>query len=111
MCHERIDLNPDVMNGKPIVRGTRVPVDLVLRKLDAGMTPEAIVIDHPWLTHDDVRAVQAFAADAATSSSNVWDGRSRRRVRPATDPMAKPISSDFAGVGFREGLNPTYTLK
>ena len=51
------------MDGKPVVRGTRIPVELVLRKLGAGMSPEAILADHPRLTHDDIHAAQAFAAD------------------------------------------------
>jgi uncharacterized protein (DUF433 family) len=63
MAHERIEMNPDVMGGKPVIRGTRVPVELLLRKLGAGMTDEAILADHPRLTLDDIRAAQAFAAD------------------------------------------------
>jgi uncharacterized protein (DUF433 family) len=63
MPRERIEINPDIMAGKPVIRGTRVPVELVLRKLSAGLTPEAILVDHPRLTHDDIRAAQAFAAD------------------------------------------------
>jgi uncharacterized protein (DUF433 family) len=63
MQYERIEINPDIMDGKPVIRGTRVPVELVLRKLGAGMPPEAILVDHPRLTHDDIRAAQAFAAD------------------------------------------------
>jgi uncharacterized protein (DUF433 family) len=51
------------MDGKPVIRGTRVPVELVLRKLGAGMSPEALLADHPRLTLDDVLAAQAFAAD------------------------------------------------
>ena len=39
--HERIEINPEIMGGKPVIRGTRVPVEIVLRKLGAGMTPEA----------------------------------------------------------------------
>jgi uncharacterized protein (DUF433 family) len=50
------------MFGKPVIRGTRVPVELVLRKLGAGMTAEAILADHPRLTLDDVHAAQTFAA-------------------------------------------------
>ena len=42
MGHERIEMNPEIMGGKPVVRGTRVPVELVLRKLGSGMTPEAL---------------------------------------------------------------------
>jgi len=51
------------MDGKPVIRGTRVPVELVLRKLGAGMSIEDIVVDHPRLTRDDVLPAQAFAAD------------------------------------------------
>jgi uncharacterized protein (DUF433 family) len=60
--HERIEIIPEVMGGKPVLRGTRVPVEIVLRKLGAGMTPEAIIADHPRLTLEDIRAAQAFAA-------------------------------------------------
>ena len=63
MRYERIEMNPGVMNGKPVIRGTRVPVELILRKLGAGIPPEAILADHPRLTHDDILAAQAFAAD------------------------------------------------
>jgi uncharacterized protein (DUF433 family) len=47
----------------PVVRGARVPVEIVLRELGAGMIPEAVIGDHPRLTLDDVRAAQTFAAD------------------------------------------------
>ena len=63
MRHQRIEINPAIMDGKPVIRGTRVPVELVLRELGAGMTDEAIVAEHPRLTPDDIRAAQAFAAD------------------------------------------------
>ena len=61
MAHERIEINPEIMGGKPVIRGTRVPVETVLRKLGAGMTIDAILIDHPRLTHDDILAAQSFA--------------------------------------------------
>jgi uncharacterized protein (DUF433 family) len=61
MPYERIEMNPDIMDGKPVVRGTRVPVELVLRKLGAGMSPEAILVDHPHLTLEDIHA--ALCAD------------------------------------------------
>jgi uncharacterized protein (DUF433 family) len=63
MPHERIEINPDIMGGKPVVRGTRIPVELVLRKLGAGMSLESILKDHPRLTADDIHAAQTFAAD------------------------------------------------
>jgi uncharacterized protein (DUF433 family) len=72
MTYERIEINPDVMDGKPVVRGTRVPVELVLRKLGAGMSPEAILADHPRLTLDDILAAQAFAADYLADEDVVY---------------------------------------
>ena len=72
MTYERIKINPDVMDGEPLIRGTRLPVELVLRKLGAGMSPEAILADHPRLTHDDIRAVLAFAADYLAGEDIVY---------------------------------------
>jgi uncharacterized protein (DUF433 family) len=72
MAHERIEMNPDIMGGKPVIRGTRIPVEMLLRKLGAGMTPEAIVADHPRLTLDDIRASQAFAADYLADEEVVY---------------------------------------
>jgi uncharacterized protein (DUF433 family) len=72
MPHERIEINPNIMDGKPVVRGTRIPVELVLRKLGAGMSAEAILADHPRLTQDDIRAAQAFAADYLADEDIVY---------------------------------------
>ena len=63
MAHDRIEINPEIMGGKPVIRGTRIPVETVLRKLGAGMTVDAVLADHPRLTRDDVLASQSFAAD------------------------------------------------
>ena len=63
MTHDRIETNPEIMGGKPVIRGTRVPVEMILRKLGAGMTVEEILADHPRLVAQDIRAAQAFAAD------------------------------------------------
>jgi len=63
MHHERVEVSPNIMNGKPVVRGTRIPVELVLRKLGAGISPEAILIDHVGLTLEDIRAAQRLGTD------------------------------------------------
>jgi uncharacterized protein (DUF433 family) len=73
MTHGRIEINPEIMGGKPVVRGTRVPVELILRKLGAGMTAEAILADHPRLEPDDIRAAQAFAADYLADEAIIYD--------------------------------------
>jgi uncharacterized protein (DUF433 family) len=63
MAHDRIEINPEIMAGKPVIRGTRIPVETVLRKLGAGMAIDAILADHPRLTREDILAAQSFAAD------------------------------------------------
>ena len=63
MAHSRVEINPQIMGGKPVIRGTRIPVELILRKLGAGMETKAILVDHPRLTAADIRAAQSFAAD------------------------------------------------
>ena len=61
---ERIEINPDVMMGKPIIRGTRIPVELIVRKLSEGATEEDLLDAYPRLTREDIRAALAYAADA-----------------------------------------------
>jgi uncharacterized protein (DUF433 family) len=70
--HERIEINPDIMGGKSVIRGTRIPVEMLLRKLGAGMTHEAIIADHPRLTQVDICAAQAFAADYLADDALVY---------------------------------------
>lgn len=72
MTYERIEINPEIMGGKPVIRGTRLPVETILRKLGAGLTPEAIIADHPRLTPDDIRAAQAFASDYIANEDLVF---------------------------------------
>ena len=60
------------MGGKPVIRGTRITVELVLRKLGAGMTAEEILADHPTLTVDDIHAAQAFATDYLADEELVY---------------------------------------
>ncbi len=61
--HERIVTDPAIMYGKPVIRGTRVTVEHILRQLAKGASPDAIVKEHPRLIIEDIRAAQAFAAD------------------------------------------------
>ena len=63
MNHQRVVMDPKIMFGKPVIKGTRVTVELVLRKLAEGMTDEQILAHHPQLKIEDIRAAAAFAAD------------------------------------------------
>ena len=59
--------NPAVMMGKPVVRGTRITVELILEKLAAGETMEQILEAHPRLTREGIQAALAFAAETLRS--------------------------------------------
>ena len=57
-----IEERADVMHGKPVFKGTRIPVEHVLRELGNGMPEEELRRGHPRLTRDNVRAAWAYAA-------------------------------------------------
>jgi uncharacterized protein (DUF433 family) len=63
MTHERITRDPAVMLGKPVVRGTRITVEHILREIALGATVSELVDQHPRLTEEDVRAALTYAAD------------------------------------------------
>ncbi|ADM27331.1 protein of unknown function DUF433 [Ignisphaera aggregans DSM 17230] len=58
---KRIVVDPKVMGGKPVIRGTRITVDLILELLASGMTPEEIAEDYK-ISVEDVRAALLYAA-------------------------------------------------
>jgi uncharacterized protein (DUF433 family) len=58
-----IESNPAILYGKPVIRNTRIPVDLLLEKLSEGETPEDLLQAYPRLKLEDIFATLAFAAD------------------------------------------------
>ncbi|MBM3728294.1 MAG: DUF433 domain-containing protein [Acidobacteria bacterium] len=63
-----ITSNPNVMMGKPVIRGTRITVELILEKFAAGQTEQEILRAHPHITSEGIRAALAFAAEALQAS-------------------------------------------
>ena len=59
----RITSNPDVLLGKPVIKGTRLTVTLLLRKLSEGASVEAIVQMYPQITKEDVFAALQYASE------------------------------------------------
>ena len=59
IIRERIEINPQVMLGKPVIRGTRIMVELILRKLSEGATETDLLKAYPKLTRQDIRATLA----------------------------------------------------
>jgi uncharacterized protein (DUF433 family) len=60
---KRIETNPQVMLGKPVIRGTRLTVEIILEKLSSGMTPEEIQMEYPFIQADDIRAALLYASE------------------------------------------------
>jgi uncharacterized protein (DUF433 family) len=61
---DRITSDPSILAGKPIIRGTRISVEMVLEWIASGATRDAIVTQHPQLKPEDVEQALAYAASA-----------------------------------------------
>ena len=67
----RIAIDPEVLGGKPVIRGTRVSVELLLRDLAEGATVEELLKVYPHLVDADIRAAIAYAADTISAEETV----------------------------------------
>ncbi len=63
MVYERIAIDPKVMSGKPVIRGTRIPVELIVRMVGQGIGDEEILREYPRLAREDILAAVSYAAD------------------------------------------------
>ncbi len=70
---DRIEVNPTIMLGKPVIRGTRIPVELILRKLAEGANEADLLDAYPRLTRQDIQAALAYAADTLAHESIVFN--------------------------------------
>lgn len=66
---ERIVSDPEILVGKPTVKGTRLSVELILGWLAQGWTHDQLIEAYPQLTHDDILAALAFAAEFVRDES------------------------------------------
>jgi uncharacterized protein (DUF433 family) len=82
---DRIEINPKVMLGRPIIRGTRITVELILRKLSEGATEADLLDAYPRLTREDIQAAIGYAADTVGHEETVVvepaRGRNRKRTK------------------------------
>jgi len=69
---DRIEVNPKVMLGKPVIRGTRVPVELLLRKLSEGASESELLEAYPRITRRDIQAAIRYAADTLAHEDTVF---------------------------------------
>ena len=71
---DRIVVDPKVMLGKPVIRGTRITVELILRKLGEGATFADLMEAYPHLTVEDIKAAITYAADTVAHEETVLTG-------------------------------------
>lgn len=67
--NNRIEANPKVMVGKPVIKGTRITVELLLRQLAQGLTPQEILHNYPHLKVADIQAAITYAAELVREES------------------------------------------
>ena len=67
----RITASPDLMLGKPVIKGTRITVELILRKLSEGITIETLIEAYPHLTKDDILAALSYSADVISQEEMI----------------------------------------
>jgi len=78
---DRIEINAKVMLGKPVIRGTRIPVDLILRKIGDGASEQDLLDAYPRLTPEDIKAAARYAADTISREETVVLEPARRSSR------------------------------
>ena len=78
---DRIEINPKVMLGKPVVRGTRIPIELILRKLSEGATEDDLLDAYPRLKVEDIQAAMGFAADTLAHEETIIVAPRKKRAR------------------------------
>ncbi len=79
--HGRITVDPDVMTGKPVVTGTRIPVELVLKRLAQDLDMAALLEAYPRLTAEDVKACIRYA-QARVQGEEVYPLVAEKAARP-----------------------------
>jgi uncharacterized protein (DUF433 family) len=68
MAHwrDRILIDPKIHHGDPCIKGTRVPIAIIVGSIADGDTPEEIIEDYPTITREDIQAALKFAAEAVS---------------------------------------------
>ncbi|MEP7169678.1 MAG: DUF433 domain-containing protein [Bacteroidota bacterium] len=60
---ERIHTDPEILVGKPVIKGTRLAVEFLIERLASGWTEQQLLENYPGLTHEDIHAVFAYVYD------------------------------------------------
>lgn len=69
--NNHIVINPEILGGKPIIKGTRISVELILKLLSSGMSIDGIIGDYPHLKKEDILAAIEYAAQVLKHEKNI----------------------------------------
>lgn len=78
---DRIEMNPKVIMGKPVIRGTRIPVELILRKLSEGATEDDLLDAYPRLKVEDIQAAMGYAGDTLAHVETIIVAPPKKRAK------------------------------
>ena len=70
--YDNIEINPQIMLGKPVIRGTRIPVELIVRKIGEGALMEDLLDAYPNITKEDILAALLYAADILANEVDIF---------------------------------------
>ena len=68
----RVETRPEIMLGKPVIKGTRIPVELIVRKLGEGARVEDLLDAYPKLKKEDIQAALIYAADTLANELTIY---------------------------------------
>ena len=68
---KRIEINPQIMLGKPVIKGTRLPVEIIVEKVAYGSSYEDILEAYPFLKVQDIQAALLYAAKTVSREENI----------------------------------------
>ena len=104
---DRIEINPKVMMGKPVIRGTRVTVELILRKLSEGASITSLLDAYPRLTREDIQAAIGYAADTLAHEETIILESKKNWLR---NRLCVFICSFIRTAAFFTALRPTSNI-
>ena len=70
--YDNIEINPQIMLGKPVIRGTRIPVELIVRKIGEGALMEDLLDAYPNIAKEDILAALLYAADILANEVDIF---------------------------------------
>jgi len=89
LYQDRIVINPEIMVGKPVIKGTRIPVELILKRLSQDLDLETLLAAYPRLTINDIKACLAYAEALVEGEELLMTSPAFRQLWEGEDEQVK----------------------